>query len=729
MSKVSLKVTKDSTMYDLAKVFGTTVKELREANKLKDDYLKVGQIIQFDTDDVEGVKKRLSDLQKYREYKYNKAKAAYDADQAKRKKASIVTSKSDDTEGLSELQRKDYLLNKEEKGWNSAEDYKSYLNNEHKSAQSTRDLAFKGGAGALGLAGGTYLAANSELLTPIAKAFIPTTAQDATALVTSEAADKLAEKAGITNPWVRAGIGLIGGVGGWSAMNNLARGTAKAVTNYGKNQVNKAVALRQQITGAPKQAKEAIPEYYAGVQKQIDKALNKADAASKILDSNVGKVMLNPTTTGSAASDAAIYGIQTAVPTVAVTGVDSVMPEEVRNNSLYQVGKTMLPFIPGVGKTYSKISGKLIDASGGGRGLTDIAKNMLIGKHFSGTYRHGVNQLNHQLDPSRVAKGMVGYKDLQTNFNSVNGFNSPFINTGSVRQNQAIVLPKNASSDEFKRAYMGSVGGNRYGTGVTYQTTGHKIDDDLDWKNLHFSNGGQREPIALDMGNGRYVINPKAKSRQQGVRDDDPTIGYQVLDRKNNVICQGFSDPKNVPLKDSEHITSVRTNWSGHNALPTNRNLGDDAIMLKIDTNGYMDTGNAYNDGSSKSLTRRFSTFAGRMLDFNNNHLYDMGTPSLSQVTSRGTKTILAHPTIKNTSVSHLGDKTANDLIKKADTGLLSNIKKRFMEKIIKKQNNLADSWKGSDDFNRIQTQRKEQMRTNKNYTEEVNKGLGTTYR
>ena len=76
--KLKLTANNSSTMYDLAKVFGTTIDELKKYNKLDSNIIKSGQEFYWETDDVEGVKKRLSDLQKYRQNKYEKDKAAYD---------------------------------------------------------------------------------------------------------------------------------------------------------------------------------------------------------------------------------------------------------------------------------------------------------------------------------------------------------------------------------------------------------------------------------------------------------------------------------------------------------------------------------------------------------------------------------------------------------------------------------------------------------------------------
>ena len=85
--KLKLTANNSSTMYDLAKVFGTTIDELKKYNKLDSNIIKSGQEFYWETDDVEGVKQRLSDLQKYRQTKYEKDKAAYDKEQAAKKKS------------------------------------------------------------------------------------------------------------------------------------------------------------------------------------------------------------------------------------------------------------------------------------------------------------------------------------------------------------------------------------------------------------------------------------------------------------------------------------------------------------------------------------------------------------------------------------------------------------------------------------------------------------------
>ena len=145
MAKIQLTAQKGSTLYDLAKIFGTTVDELKKSNNLDSNVIQPGQVLSYNTDDVEGVQKRFKDLQNYRKEKYEKDKNAYDTYQAKAK-SSAESFKKRETEDYGDLSQghiKDYTLNRKEKGWKSVDDYKKYLEQEHKSNQQTVDAAKK----------------------------------------------------------------------------------------------------------------------------------------------------------------------------------------------------------------------------------------------------------------------------------------------------------------------------------------------------------------------------------------------------------------------------------------------------------------------------------------------------------------------------------------------------------------------------------------------------------
>lgn len=162
--KLKLTANNSSTMYDLAKVFGTTVDELKKYNKLDSNIIKSGQEFYWETDDVEGVKKRLSDLQKYRQAKYEKDKAAYDKEQAAKKKSAQsfknLHAKDEDYGDMTQHQVNDYQNFKKQGLGNSIQDFKAYKEKEHKSAESTRDLAKKAGYGIVGAAAAMPILAN-----------------------------------------------------------------------------------------------------------------------------------------------------------------------------------------------------------------------------------------------------------------------------------------------------------------------------------------------------------------------------------------------------------------------------------------------------------------------------------------------------------------------------------------------------------------------------------------
>jgi LysM repeat protein len=61
--KITIRADKGSTMSNLAEILGTTVEELKKYNNLDSNIVKVGQEFSWETDDVEGIKSRLSKVQ------------------------------------------------------------------------------------------------------------------------------------------------------------------------------------------------------------------------------------------------------------------------------------------------------------------------------------------------------------------------------------------------------------------------------------------------------------------------------------------------------------------------------------------------------------------------------------------------------------------------------------------------------------------------------------------
>lgn len=162
--KLKITANNSSTMYDLAKVFGTTIDELKKYNKLDSNIIKSGQEFYWETDDVEGVKKRLSDLQNYRQAKYEKDKAEYDRVQAAKAKSAQsfkdLHANDEDYGDMTQHQINDYQNFKKQGLGNSIQDFKAYKEREHKSAESTRDLTKKAGYGIVGAAAAMPILAN-----------------------------------------------------------------------------------------------------------------------------------------------------------------------------------------------------------------------------------------------------------------------------------------------------------------------------------------------------------------------------------------------------------------------------------------------------------------------------------------------------------------------------------------------------------------------------------------
>jgi LysM repeat protein len=131
--KIKITATNSSTMYDLAKVFGTTIDDLKKYNNLDSNIIKSGQEFYYETDDVEGVKKRLSDLQKYREFKQEKAAREKAAKEKAIRDAKKVEKDKEDYGDLTPHQIRDYLNFKKLGLGNSVQDFKNYKAQQHKS--------------------------------------------------------------------------------------------------------------------------------------------------------------------------------------------------------------------------------------------------------------------------------------------------------------------------------------------------------------------------------------------------------------------------------------------------------------------------------------------------------------------------------------------------------------------------------------------------------------------
>lgn len=158
--KITITADKGSTMSNLAEILGTTVEELKKYNNLDSNIVKVGQEFSWETDDIEGIKTRLSKVQNRLQ---QKRQAIIDAENKKKSDENAkrnmqwIESKRQDYGDLTQHQIRDYQnFVKSGKGKTIA-DFKAYKEKESKDAQSTRDLALKAGQGIVGMAGITSL--------------------------------------------------------------------------------------------------------------------------------------------------------------------------------------------------------------------------------------------------------------------------------------------------------------------------------------------------------------------------------------------------------------------------------------------------------------------------------------------------------------------------------------------------------------------------------------------
>lgn len=158
--KIKIRAQEGSTMSNLAEILGTTVEELKKYNNLDSNIIKSGQEFSWETDDVEGIKTRLSKVQNRLQQKRQAiidAENKKKADENAKRNMQWIESKKQDYGDLTQHQIRDYQnFVKSGKGKTIA-DFKAYKEKESKSAQSTRDLALKAGQGIVGMAGITSL--------------------------------------------------------------------------------------------------------------------------------------------------------------------------------------------------------------------------------------------------------------------------------------------------------------------------------------------------------------------------------------------------------------------------------------------------------------------------------------------------------------------------------------------------------------------------------------------
>ena len=235
--KLKITANKNSNMYDIAKAFGTTVDELKKYNNLDSNIIKVGQELFWETDDVQGVKDRMVNIEKIRlanEAKKNQTRYDPKIREEQNKKLKEFT-KEEDYGDLTQHQIRDYQNFKKMGLGKTVEDFKTYKQNESKSAQATRDNALKLGTGVM--AGATASALASSGVVQSAPRFIPHAVKFAAKqlpwMAGSYAADAgLDAVAGddpdswANNRYVRGGataIGMVGGNVGWKSTAGVAK--------------------------------------------------------------------------------------------------------------------------------------------------------------------------------------------------------------------------------------------------------------------------------------------------------------------------------------------------------------------------------------------------------------------------------------------------------------------------------------------------------------------------
>lgn len=184
--KITLRINEGSTLWDLARILGTSVDELKKYNNLNSDLIRTGDTISWLTDDVEGVKNRLQQTrntkQRIAQDKVNKAFRQKQQESAA-KNREFIESQNKDYGDLTEHQIRDYQNFKRMGLGESIQDFKAYKEKEHRSAESTKDLAQKAGYGIVGAAAAAPVLANPAGLAHLTKQAVTTAAKHAPGMI------------------------------------------------------------------------------------------------------------------------------------------------------------------------------------------------------------------------------------------------------------------------------------------------------------------------------------------------------------------------------------------------------------------------------------------------------------------------------------------------------------------------------------------------------------------
>lgn len=666
MAKVSIAATDQTSLNDLAKVFGTTVDELKKANNFTGDKIKSGQVFEFVTDDVDGVQQRLKQLQIDRKNKYNAAKKRYDEYQAKAKSSresmERLMAEEEDYGDLSNLHIQWYLSGKKAAGWKNVNDYKKYLEKEHKSWMSTADLAKKGAAAV------TVGAAAAPLLSSGA---IGSTIKSAPGLA-----------------W--KGLKFLGGMGlrnapGMAISHGASEGAEELMDRYTdwdektKENVKTGVGVGTFSLGNIAQGLTAKGlNYLAGntakevVKKAVDVALNKNYFTSNLLSSigsfngvkgTVGNYLFD--TVPAAATEAGLHALE--------NYVEDYIPENVKDSYAYQGAKLVLPFALSREGMESMAKG-LKNRANGARSVGDAVEgfvNYNKDRKFTGAAYYGVleenvndakiaaekavefaNKMQQEalMDPSKAAaatkalkdaeKAKTKYSNLKKSFESGEiDFNKPnydykynhkgdvegyvdfersgkgmtgFDNLTSVREGQDIILGANPTQEDITRALATKVAGGRFGKGQPVSVLRNNIEGanyEIGLNTKFVGADGQLHDLFVQKGNSKnWMVNPKVNER--------------ISDVEHSI--QGVRNADYHFPQDPNKRTF--SNNAGHNTLILADPDSGRVMQFNLDVSGYGSVGSTYKDVMSW-----LAAIGGGWLDHNGKHLYQTSVTSLNK--------------------------------------------------------------------------------------------------
>lgn len=642
--KVTLRIDEGSTLWDLARILGTSVDELKKYNNLNSDLIRAGDTISWLTNDVEGVKNRLQQTrntkQRIAQDKINKAFEQKQQENAARNRE-FVESQNKNYGDLTENQIRDYQNFKKMGLGESIQDFKAYKEKEHRDAQSTKDLTQKAGYGIVGTipilanpAGLAYITKNIPgFIWNTTKSMISNPLKTVGTMSGSSIANNILEPY-IENKYIRAAVsGGIGGGLGATIGNRATQGMARFLIG---NIQNNKLGLPSIVQALGSQnAKDAYV-------KAADTFLNKTQLGRALVTSDalaITPTVLNPTTISGKIGNQIIrynpHFFQNAITLGTLNPIMSKADEIVEEIAPGVTGTLPYEFIKTglinkAGKTAGTITSQKIKLpSKGQSNLVEVGES--LGKPsppFTGTRLMDTNKgkLNHE--PINTNKTTVMDNTYTDNTNIKRGYaleeggiSDPTVTAQGyfiVGQELPKINPDKISLTELGRLISASRD-SKHTQGVQLRSS------QTNWGLQNLENSGL---TARDLADSEvtYVDKGKtSKSTNMKLVDNDGrlnTRGQRGSDNHDNdFISQDLGNGKYAVVNAAGHLVQQLNLPKGKTYQYKDSDgtiKSTNKIQIATDDPGYSRTQSKYN-GAGAKIMGLLGFSGGQFLDMNSN--------------------------------------------------------------------------------------------------------------